>query len=302
MKFEEFVEKAKEYMEQQLGKDVKLEIQTVRKNNGTVYTGICTVYKIGKRISPILYLEPYYEIYQEQGEIEGAMEDIFESMVEKFKKAEENAAGFCPKETLAEFDNWKDKIVYYFIQAEGNEEFLKNCPHILYLDLAVLFYLYLPSSAETVSRAIIRNEHVRIWNVTTEELYQLASKNTPTLLPVSFCSIAELLRRFCNDDKDMNDEKMPLYVLSNRKGVYGAAAVLYDGVLKKLAERFQADLILIPSSVHEFLVIPETEEKDMIKLQECVKIINETEVAREEVLSNHIYRYSRENDLVEIAA
>ena len=100
----------------------------------------------------------------------------------------------------------------------------------------------------------------------------------------------------------MNDEKMPLYVLSNRKGVYGTVAVLYDGVLKKLAERFQSDLILIPSSVHEFLVIPETEEKDMIKLQECVKIINETEVAREEVLSNHIYRYSRENDLVEIAA
>ena len=92
----------------------------------------------------------------------------------------------------------------------------------------------------------------------------------------------------------------PMYVMSNSVGIYGAAVVLYDGELRRLASALGRDLIILPSSVHEVLVIPYNEELVIRDLREMVRHVNESEVPEEEVLSDNVYRYNRDTDMVSV--
>lgn len=86
--------------------------------------------------------------------------------------------------------------------------------------------------------------------------------------------------------------------MSNPYGFHGAAVSLYDGVLRNFAEKLGSDLIILPCSVHETLIIPYKEDIDNARINEMVAHINRTEVAKEDVLSDNAYLYRRETDVV----
>ena len=94
-------------------------------------------------------------------------------------------------------------------------------------------------------------------------------------------------------------EEPPIYVLTNSTGRYGAAAMLYTGKIRELADSTGSDLVILPSSLHEFLLVPDLEEKRQT-YRETVGGVNRTVLEPEEVLSDNIYLYSREKDAVEL--
>ena len=89
-------------------------------------------------------------------------------------------------------------------------------------------------------------------------------------------------------------EREILYVLSNRLRSFGAAAVLYEERLEMIGEVLGENYYVLPSSVHEVIIIPESDAPGQKKLSEIVTEINETQVDDEEVLSNNAYYYDRE--------
>ena len=89
-----------------------------------------------------------------------------------------------------------------------------------------------------------------------------------------------------------------LLILTNRSGVYGASAILYEGVLKNIAQRLGSDLVILPSSVHEVILLPYEDERRMEGLERMVREINQTVLPEEEVLSDQVYVYNRETDKV----
>lgn len=79
---------------------------------------------------------------------------------------------------------------------------------------------------------------------------------------------------------------------------YGACSILYPGMLEQLAERIGGDYYMIPSSVHEFLLVPREREQDREELKKMIAEVNRTELPPEEVLSDHLYLYcSREREV-----
>ena len=86
-----------------------------------------------------------------------------------------------------------------------------------------------------------------------------------------------------------------MYILTNDSGINGAASLLYDGVIDEFAERFAADVIVIPSSVHEVLLVPLKEEYDVSESNMLVKEVNNTIVDEEETLADNVYIYRRKN-------
>ena len=108
----------------------------------------------------------------------------------------------------------------------------------------------------------------------------------------------EVLEDFTKSIREV--EIIALYVLTNTIGINGASVMLYEDVFKGISRRFETDLIIFPSSINEVLVLVCWREDDICKLKEMVHDINRNEVSMTDVLSDNIYRYSREKDEIYI--
>ena len=196
---------------------------------------------------------------------------------------------------------------------EKNTELLKDIPHVRFLDMAVVFYLLLDRNEKGRMTALIHNNHLECWKITGDELYQIAKVNTPKLFPAKIQTLGQVLLEICkvqfgdslNPDmieelSEEEDTASSFYVLSNGDGVKGAGCILYEGCLRKLAEQQHSDLIILPSSIHEVLLVCDRGEMNYQELNEMVKCINKENVPMEDVLSDRIYRYSCADDKISL--
>lgn len=299
MSLEEFAQKVLENMREKLGEDMELDLRQVAQLNGTVCTGIC----IGKPdavVSPILYLDVPYHEYLDGDEREETFTEIIERLFEDYQAAVLGLEEEEQREEFWEYEAWKDRIVYRLVRT-GESLLTEGIPRIPYLDLSIVFYGYQQVTEEKSCAFLIRDDCMKQWNVDVSELYRRAKVNTPRLFPAKVSSLLEVLGILgVQTPEDCPDQfSAPFYVITNENMNHGAAALLYEGILKSLAENIDADLVLIPSSVHEWLALPYEEWMNMDILRELVCQINAEEVSEEERLSDRVYRYSRERDQVE---
>ena len=84
-----------------------------------------------------------------------------------------------------------------------------------------------------------------------------------------------------------------LFVLTNEEGLNGAGTVLYEGILDSFSDQIKGGFYILPSSIHEVLLVPEKEGSDPAALSELVKEVNRTVVDDGEILSDRIYYYEK---------
>ena len=303
MEFCMFVERIKAEVERLAGTDYEVQLQEILKNNGRLHVGL-TVMKRGSKGAPIVYLEQYYA-RRMAGELS------IETMA---KEIYETAASF-DKPVLwgmkaDKFEDVEGKIIYRLIDYKRNEKLLKDVPFVPYQDLAVVFCLLLGEDESGLMSALIHRSHAEQWGTDAEALYQLADKNTPELFPSTVTPMEEIMKGLAgetegNEGGEGKTECLPnegaernLLILTNRSGVYGASAILYEGVLKNIAQRLGSDLVILPSSVQEVILLPYEDERRMEGLERMVREINQTVLPEEEVLSDQVYVYNRETDKV----
>ena len=137
---------------------------------------------------------------------------------------------------------------------------------------------------------VIFDDILRLSNVSRDDLMDAATYNTEKAYPPKFEAIGDVLNMEGFSD-------LPMYVLTNDKMVYGAGAILYDGMYEKL-ERIVGDFIVLPSSVHETIIVPSV--FDCPYITSMIRQVNETVVAPDEVLSNRPYKLTPAGDLIEI--
>jgi len=206
--------------------------------------------------------------------------------------------------------------LYKFIHRESNADLLKDIPFIKWNDLAVVFYYALEDERFGQASITIRNSHLAMWGIDKEILYENAKSNMLRLKPEEILPIKQLICEFLdrNEKRGISRQEMNLpedcdaaieadsmiYVLSNRDRVFGAAALLYAGALKKLTKRLNKNLIILPSSVHEVLLVPDdgVTKKDFFK--NMVKEVNDSQVDPEERLSYNVYYYDRFSEEISI--
>lgn len=188
----------------------------------------------------------------------------------------------------------KDKILFQLMNAEKNQELLDQLPHGTCLDLAIVFFYFEDEGDSRQKLCLFDNQQMERHGVSVKELREWAAKNTPRLLPVSFHSMEELLREFhIWTPSGQNPEPLPLYVLTNVKMFLGAACIFYPGVLESIGDAVQRDFYILPSSIHECIILPAAEGYSKEELEKIVLQVNETQVPEQEILSNYVYYYDR---------
>ena len=283
----------------------ELRVQSISKNNGIMMTGLAII-KNGETVSPVIYLEDYFERYEEGIGMETIVNEIYD-MFNTFENPD------FPVDKLMDFKNLKDKVFYKLVNYERNKKQLKDMPYIPYLDLAIVFSILVERGEKGQFMAQIENKHMEVWGTDIKTLYALAEENTPRLFQSALESMPDIMKKIVIDGlKDEYKEeftdklesaygKNPLYVLNNTSGAHGAAVILYKDVLKDFAAELKKDLVILPSSIHETLLIPYDEKVEIERLREMVKTINGTEVSECDVLSDNVYVYQRESNRVIMA-
>lgn len=218
------------------------------------------------------------------------------------------------KGMLWDYPKMKSRLIFRLVNTEWNRKRWERIPHLSICDLSVEFMLDFVQSPDYSINLMIDRNLMHIWRVTEQEMYQQAVQNMHIRYPVRFESIYSVLKEM---DGDLSDYDSPetdtanaqtgdsslvpsMYVLTNVSKVYGAGAMLYPDILKAYADWFHRDLIILPSSIHEVIIIPSDESDRLSGLQEIVSQVNETEVKKEERLSDNVYRYRRDEDCLEM--
>ena len=137
-----------------------------------------------------------------------------------------------------------------------------------------------------------------MWGETMEGVYRRACRNTRVLLPDEFQTMRAVIEELTGMEETGKEDRM--YILSNEIRSYGAAAILYEGRLERIGDYLKENYYVLPSSVHEVIIVPESEAPAQAELSRLVKEINETQVDPEEVLSNHAYYYDRKQKKLQI--
>lgn len=309
MVYNAFLETVRQSVSSRLGAGYHVTIMPVRKNNGLVLDGLC-ISKDGDSIAPAIYLNSLYEKYQLGHSIRLIADDILNAY----------RLNALPKglelESLKSRDEILSRIVFRVMNTTANEALLKEIPHIPFpdLDLSLAFSLIYPSIENLQFSSLFCQTHQIHWSLSTEELFQAASVNSPRLLPASIQTMTEVIKAIAKEtlkgdfeDEDLDemfpsqDTELPLYVLGNPTKLYGASCMFYEGILKDFADHAGSDLIILPSSVHEVLLTPYHKNISYEDLARTVSSINTDQVPLQYQLSNHIYYYSRSQDAISVA-
>ena len=309
MTYEQFLARIKAIVKKRMGGGYLVDINHVIKNNSIQLDGLI-ILKNGERITPNIYLNSYFESYQEGESIEDIAAKIINIYEDTMEEGEREA--LCIQFELNEM---KSSIIFRLVNYDKNIKLLNEIPHIRFLDLAITFHCLVKDNENGIGTIRITNEHIKNWNTTLENITELATINTPVLLPASVRSMNEVIIDILNKEMEHNSENIDgeneikevfdqmkqdsmtdMYVLSNAKGINGASCLLYPDVVKELSDQLNTDFYILPSSIHEIILVKNKDKIDKNVLREMVIDVNYTQVAEDEILSNNIYFYSRKRD------
>lgn len=195
---------------------------------------------------------------------------------------------------LQEFENVRGKIIYRLVNYEKNKELLEDCPHRRLHDLAVTFRWVAHIDDDGVSTSLITNRQVKEWGITVNDLVLAAQQNTPRLFPAKIIDMEEMLAGKVSFI--LYPSAIPMYILTNEQEINGASALLYGDVLKDFADKKGTDMYILPSSIHEVILLPSDRINDPTKLLSMVHDANTTVVSIGDVLSDSVYYYDRKTD------
>lgn len=298
MRFEEFknevVGKIKEFLPESFA-SADVSLQVVRKNNDLQLTGL-TIRSTESNICPTIYLEKFYEDY-----IDGADMGEILSKIAQVRMNHEVSEQFDVAQ-ITDFEQVKGKLVPRLVNADMNAALLESRPHKIIADLAVIYCVFLDQQFDSAASVAVTNDLMGIWNTSVEELHEVAVSNLSEILPSTFQGMTEVLSELADISREdmekmgMSADDEQMYVLSNILKTNGAAALLDKKMMEEIIGTV-GEFYILPSSIHETLIVPKKPEMDVKTLENMVSEINTTQVQFEERLSDHIYAYSLEDGL-----
>lgn len=283
-----------------LGDEYRTELSEIRKNNG-VMKEVLYIRRENSECVPCFYTEELYHSYCNGEKTEGLADHMVNIVLNECDTVRREAQTYLKKEWISQH------VFVRLVEIEKNKEWLKDAVYVPILDLAAVVYV-LTEDGEDGVKCFLLPKYA--WDMlgagTPEEYLPKLVENTRRLFPERLWCIENNVKE-CDggweatlriiEEKGETLYANQLYVLSNYRKINGAAVILYPELLRDLYERFSGNYFVIPSSIHEVLLIKETGEEEEEVFNRMVSEVNEQQVEPEEVLSGHVYYYSAEDGL-----
>ncbi len=302
--FKEYIsEHILDYFPEEYRKGMVL-IEKVYKNNDVILDSIKIAGVEDKKIMPVLYLNDSFELYECGTSLDEISEKLanayINSMTPKFEIDINN---------INSFDSIKDHVTCRLCNKDSNKERLAYMPHkIMANDLAITYTIIISRDKEGTASINVTNDLMKYLGTDVETLHEAAVGNIEKLYKPTVRSMADVIKGLfmgdlvkdigVSDDRaeemldDMvGDMQIPMYVLSGANSVNGAACIASPSVLENLSEKLGGDYFVIPSSVHEVIIVPKNFGMEPEELTQMVMDVNGSCVESQDILSTHVYEY-----------
>ena len=304
MNYNCFVKDITQRVREQVSDEYTVEVNPARKNNGVMLDSMI-IRRPDDVVCPNIYLNHIYQRYQEGLTMEEAVDSILSAYRRSAPALEIDPDSLISPEII------RRQVVYRLVNYGRNAALFGDIPHKQVLDLALIYYVMVHHENLGNGAIMIRNEFLDQYKMTKEEVDEAAKENTPKLLPADFLRITDLLREFGEKSGahsyteialEEESYSTPLYVLTNKSRQFGAYYMTDTDILSGISRKMDTDLYLLPSSVHECMVVPASMWEETDSLACMVREINSTQVSDDEYLADTVYRFRRQTNCLEIAA
>ena len=302
MKYFEFIDEMAKKVKLCFDNDVSVEIHKVIKNNSMEYDSL-TIIEPGRNVTPNFYLQNMYRRYVDGIGIDSLVAEI----VQAYETGKDNEKY---GDLSLEYDDCQDKIVMRLISLEKNSKMLEDMPYIPFLDMAVVFYFLVDNDEKGIASIRITNRVMTNWGTDIKKLYTLASSNSKRIFEEKIMPISTMLEGYNVNLKEMGlgnidcaqGEIYEPYIVTNNVGINGATVILYPDMLKEIAAKIGGDFYMLPSSIHEVIVISTGADISEKELKGMVEEVNQNYLLPDEYLSDNIYKYSLAYNSLEMIA
>ncbi|WP_343082724.1 DUF5688 family protein [Blautia producta] len=291
LSYRDFQESLTQLVSQELNKNGKYhcELTQAQKNN-VVLTGL-SIRQDGSKSAPIIYLSESYQSYL-QGK---PLNQISKEIVEFYRSQEIPEFDHID---FADYEKMKEKLRVRLVSKENNQAYYKKGPYRIHPMGAEVLYMEVERNESGSMYTQVTNDMAESWKIPRAELFQIALENTQNSDEVKFQSMNEVMSEIMTGNAE-EDFDSPMYVLTNKDTQYGATVALYPDVLKQISRQIGSDYYILPSSVHELLILRKKDcditEKE---LRSMVREINQSIVEPEEILGNEVFEYRADMDKV----
>lgn len=277
--------------------DAEIKINKVKKDNINELTGLA-ILKSDDFVCPNIYLEDYYSKYDNGV----SMDEILKEIVEQRILMEQITPKF--ETDINNNDSIIAHIVPKLINADVNKDMLKDRPYKEMEDLAISYRVVVSNDNNGISSTSLDDRIMKEIGLDVEQIHDIAIKNMKNIFPSKVVSMADILfkefydsmiadgmsKEAANSLLEAMSPQTPMYIITNEAGVNGAAAILDDDIMQSVREKLGDEVMLMPSSIHEFIAIP-YDENDIGLLKSIVSDVNNDVVNPQDYLSDSVYKY-----------
>lgn len=296
LQFNEFVSTVKNVIADKTGAEV--EVKEVIKNNDLIQTGLI-IRTLGEKISPTIYLEQFYKKYME---CEGTdvIDGICNEIIQVYNKGKDDIKMDLNIDDIADFEKIKARLYPKAIGMERNEQLLVTVPYKQIAD-NIAVTLFIAVNDDMSATAKVTYDLLKNWNVDYDTVLEIALENMRKVTKiqgmiemlaersgVSVDTMLDMLGVSADEVRDtLKDEQL---VISNEALRFSAGIIADKETLNKARTRLVKDkVIILPSSIHELIIMPFDDDINIDNINSMVSEINATQLDPEEVLSDHAY-------------
>ena len=297
----DFAESVREEMQERLSDQfpgITVDVEQVEKIQGESYLGI-RVDRGNGLASPVFNLQPAYE----EAGFTGSLDRILDTLEEKIGMILRDMPQIGP-EKLKDYETAKENMIMQVIPIKGNEERLAEMPHKEMEDMAVVCRVTIDGDYHGGQMSYLVTDPVlQEFGVTKEELFADAAENMSqnmqyTIRPL-FSVLMEMNPVFADDP--MPEPDNTLFVCTNEMGMFGAGAIAHPEFMEEAGKKLRGNFFVLPSSIHEVLLLKDDGMTDYHTLEAMVTEINATQVAPSDRLTDNVYHVDMQERIFETA-
>lgn len=296
---QDFINYVKDHIKEYLPPEYRnavISTEEVTKSYDRALTGL-TIRLPGERTAPTIYLEPLAEQMENGCPLDSVMQQIAEIQTAYKDQVPMDIS------ILENYETARPMLSVRMCDPETNREYLKDKPYTLCGELAAFYRVQVTANFEGTASVAVTENLMQSWDVTKEQLHKDAVQAEKERNPACLYDMNDVMSELMfsqNPDNLLQQEELldvgasPLYVLTNQNKENGAGVLVQDGVLEKVGALIGSNFYVLPSSVHEVLVVPDQGNMTLAELETTVREVNDTQVLPEERLSYKVQYYDRE--------
>ena len=285
--------------------DAVIEVNDLNKLNSN-YKAM-TVRKEGQLVAPTIDMDALFRAYEDG-------EDLNSLASQAAAVALMQPEGLDCSQFL-DYEKVKERLFIRVSNAELNSGVVGYAPHKQVEDLVITYHILASLGEDGMGSAMVTNSLLENFGVSQEQLHADAMVNSEKLLPPSIQGMEKTMGRlmgmnmemdvpktFAGQLEDVDFKTDMMLVLSNTQNVNGAAVMFYPDVLAQIGDRMQTNFFILPSSVHEVILVANDGSRSYKEFEAMVREINSNEVSPKDKLSDNVYHYDFQNRLLEKAS